>query len=94
MKQCFRRHTSDSGNGANPLDCLDSKTKKPLSQTPVRTHHFVDDGTPEGSESDLTAFIASVLTPSKINSTGFFHPVNSQVKINVVQPRLFCLPGL
>jgi hypothetical protein len=72
MKQCSSNNSGENNNGAKPLHCLDSKTKKPLSQTPVRTHHLLGDGTPEGSESDLTAFIASVLTPSEVNFTTLF----------------------
>jgi hypothetical protein len=75
MKQCFLTTTQKRSSGANPLYCLDSKTKKPLEQTPVRTHHLVDDGTPEGSESDLTAFIALVLTPSEVNFNTDFRPM-------------------
>ena len=71
MKQCLFT-TLENSNGANPLHCLDSKTKKPLEQTPVETHQLVDDGTPEGSESDLTAFVAQGSTPSEVNFTTVF----------------------
>ena len=72
MKQCSVQQLWGNNNGAKPLHCLDSKTKKPLEQTPVETHHLVDDGTPEGSESDLTALIAVVSTPSEVNFTTLF----------------------
>ena len=43
-------------NGANPLYCLDSKTKKPLSQTPVEEPKSCELRLPHsGSGSGLTA---------------------------------------